>query len=188
MVRGDEPVRLGRKALAQLGGHAASLSNLGDDLRVARRVGDGRDSGIVAGSRGEQSRAADVDHLGRLVYWHKASADLRRKGAYVDGDDVDQPDLLGCQFGELIRPVASGEDAGVDSRVECLDLAAGDRLGAGQLGNGLDFDALSGQRVSRTVGCDDLDTERQEFPCEKDKALPVRYREQGSHQAYLPNA
>ena len=133
VVGGYEPVCLGRETLAKLGGDCAAAADLGHDLAVPRRVGDGGHSGVVAGCSGEQCRAADVDHLDGFVDRHEPRAHLRGKVADVDRDDIDQADLLGLQLGQLLGLVSPCQDAGVHHGMERLDLAAGDRLGAGQI-------------------------------------------------------
>ena len=122
----------------------------------------------------------------RFVDGDEAGANLRRELAHVHRDDVDQPDLLGLQLGELLRPVPAGEDAGVDDGVERLDLAAHDGFGAGEIRDGADFDAVRGQRVARSVGRVDLDAQGQEIAGKWADALAVGHREQGSHQVDLP--
>ena len=126
--------------------------------------------------------------LGGCGDGHQPDPDLRREGADVDGHDVDQPDLLGLELRELVGAVAPSENAGVYGRVKGLDLGARDRLGAGEVGDGTDDNPFGGQRQTRPVGGDDIDAEGEQVSCERNDALPVSHREQGSHQAYLPKA
>ncbi len=79
MVGGHEAERLGRQPLAELGRNRAALPDLGHDLGIAGRIGHRGHAGVVAGRGREQGRAADVDHLDRLVDRHEPAADLRRE-------------------------------------------------------------------------------------------------------------
>ncbi len=72
--------------------------------------------------------------------------------------------------------------------MERLDLASGDRVGAGQLRDGSDFDAVGSQGFAGAVGGEYLDLQGEQLARERDDALPACHREQGSHQAYLPAA
>ena len=56
-----------------------------------------------------------------------APTDLGRERLDVDDDEVEQLEALVGELLELLGDVATGEDAGVDRRVERADLAADER-------------------------------------------------------------
>ena len=58
--------------------------------------------------------------------------------------------------------------------MEGLDLAADVGLALGQLGDGVDVDALGCEVVTGAFGGVDLDVERQEVTRERDDAVSVR--------------
>ena len=186
VVGGHRAERLGRQLRARLRADRAELAQLRDDERVVRRVRDRRDARRIARRRAEQRRAADVDHLDRLVEADDLDADRRRERLDVDDDEVDETDPLGAQLLELGRDVAPGEDPGVDRVVERLDLATDIGLALGQLRDGRDGDALAGEVLARAVRGEHLDLEIEEVPRERDDAISIRHRQQGSHPGLPP--
>ena len=114
VVRGDRAERLGRELGARLGADVAELAQLVDDRGVVRRVGDRRDARRVPRGGAQQGRAADVDHLDRLVEPDELGADLGRERLDVDDDEVDRADALCLELLELLGDVAPREDPGVD--------------------------------------------------------------------------
>jgi hypothetical protein len=90
------------------------------------------------------------------------------------------------QLGELLGLVAPREDAGVDGRMERLDLAADQRRDAREVADGADLDALRREVIASPVGRVDLDAEVEQAPGERGDALTVGHRQQGSHAALLP--
>ena len=140
VVGGDDAERLGGQPLAELGGDAAPLPELGDDLRVVGRVGDGGDPGVVAGRRRRgapprRRRSSRSPRRGRRGRSPTSGAN----GLTLTTTRSMSPIAVLGQLGELLGPVAAGEDAGVDGRVERLDLAADERR-----------DARSGRRPEAT--------------------------------------
>ena len=149
----------------------------------ARRGGH---AGRVAGRRAEERRAADVDHLDRLVDADQLRPDLRRERLDVDDDEVDQADAVLDELRQLRGDVAPGEDPGVDRRVERLDLAADQGRDAGQLGDRPDLDAVGGEVLAGAVGGEDLDAEAEEVAGEPGDPFAVGHRQQGSHPGSPP--
>ena len=170
----DHAERLGREPGPRLRADPAELAQLVDDARVVARVGGGGDTGRVARGGAEERRSADVDHLDRLVDPDQGGADGRRERLDVDDDEVDEPDALGLELGELGRDVAAREDAGVDRVVEGLDLATDARPALGQLGDGRDLDALGSEVLTGAVGGVDLHVVLEQCPSERSDAIPVR--------------
>ena len=183
VVGGHDGECFGGQALAELGGDAAPGPDLGDDLLVRRGSGDRGDPGVVAGGSREERRPAHVDHLDRLVEGDAALAHLGGEGRDVDDDEVDEPDRVLGQLGELLGPVAPGEDPGVDRRVEGLDRAAEEGRDVGEGRHGKDVDAVCREVLPGSVGRVDLDAEGQEIAREADQSLAVGDREEGSHPA-----
>ena len=155
------------------GRHLAHLADLVGDARVVRRVGDGGDTGRVARRGPEQRRAADVDHLDRLVEADELDADRRRERLDVDDDQVDEPDPLGFQLLELGRHVAARQDPGIDRVVEGLDLAADRGAAGGQVRDGGDIDPLADEVLARPVGREELDLQRAQVPGHGRDPVPV---------------
>ena len=183
VVGGHGAERLGGQPGTRLGGHVAVLAQLLEDRLVVRRVGDRGDPGRVAGGGAEERRTADVDHLDGLVDADEAGADLGRERRDVDDDDLDRADAVLGQLLELLGLVAAGEDAGVDGRMEGLDLAADEGRDVGQVTDSADLDALAGEVLAGPVGRVDLDPELDEAAREAADAVPIGYRQQRSHRA-----
>ena len=186
VVGGHRAERLGGQLGPRLGRDRAELAQLGCDDRVVGRVGDRRHPGGVARRGAEERRATDVDHLDRLVEPDDLDPDRRRERLDVDDHHVDQADPLGAQLLELGRDVAPGQDPGVDRVVEGLDLAADIGLALGQVGDGRDRDALAGEELARAVRGKHFDIEIEEVSRERDDAIPIRHRQQGSHPGLPP--
>ena len=86
------------------------------------------------------------------------------------------------QAGQVLGHVPARQDAGVDRRVERLELATQRLARTGQLGDGPRLDAgLSRQQRARRLRGDDLDPEVQQLTGQVGDAGAVRDREQGSH-------
>ena len=188
VVGGDHPERLGGQLLAQLAGQDAELAQLAGHPAVVGRIGDRGDGRVVPGGGSEQGHPADVDHLDHVGQGDLAGADLGRERLDVDDHDVDRADAVGGQLLELGWIVAAGEDPGVDSWMERLDLAADERRDVGQVGDRADLDAVLGQVVAGAVGREDLDAEGEQLPREGADAIAAGHRDQGSHPGYLPPA
>ena len=181
VVGGDDPECLGGELRPQLGAHGVMPLQLADELAVVLRAADGGDTGCVAGGRPKQRRPTDVDHLDRLVDPDELCPHRGGERRDVDDDDVDGSDPRGRQLLHLLVHVAAGEDAGIDRRVERLDLAPDQRLDAGEVRDGADLDPVRGEMIPRPVGCIDLDVEGEEVPGKGRDPVAVGNRQQGSH-------
>ena len=183
VVGSDRGERVGGQLLAQLRRDLAALAQVGQQGVVVLRTADRRGPREVAGGRAQEGRPADLDALHGLVERHQLRADLGRERGDVDDHQVDQPDAVLGQLGQLLRPVAAGQDAGVDRRVEGLDLAAGQRRDVRQDGDRGDLHPLGGERLARAVRGVDLDAQAQQLRGQGGQALPIGDREQGTHSA-----
>ncbi len=181
-VRGNVGQRVGGEALTELGRDAAHLAQLAHELRVVAWRRNCRDRRVVARGGGDERGSADVDQLDRLVQRHGSRTDLRREGLDVDDDEVDQPDALLGQLLELVGRASTSEDAGVDLRIERLDLAAGEWLAVGQAADRLHLDTGLGERRARSVGREELYAMGCKVAREFGYPVAVSDREQGSHQ------
>ena len=78
----------------------------------------------VLGRAAEHRRAADVDHLDRLLLAHAVAADDLRERVEVDADEVERLDPATRERLEVVGVVVPREDARVDVRVQRLHPAA----------------------------------------------------------------
>ena len=88
---------------------------------------------MVLRRRAQQGGPADVDLLDRVVPIHVEAADGLLEGIEVDADEVDRLDPVRGEVRDVLRDVATGEDAAVHGRVQ-RDDAMAEHLGeAGEL-------------------------------------------------------
>ena len=85
------------------------------------------------------------------------------------------------QLLQLVRHVAAGEDARVDRRVECPDLAADEGRDGGQVADRRRLDAVRREVLARAVRGEDLDAQLLELTRESGDSLAVCDREQRTH-------
>src|SRR3954470_13948398 len=67
VVRGDDPERVRCELGPELGTERVMALELGEQTGIVLRAADRGHAGAVPGRRAEERRAADVDHLDRLV-------------------------------------------------------------------------------------------------------------------------
>ena len=185
LVGRDHAERLRGELGAELRADLAALLELGEDLGVVLRAADRGDGRRIPRRCAEERRAADVDHLDRPIDPDERPPDLGAERPDVDDDEVDRLDALALQLVELVGLVAPREDPGVDGVVERLDLAVEHRRDAGQLGDGLDLDAVLGEVLAGPVGGEELDLERLQASRERGDPVPRRDREQRSQPQSL---
>jgi hypothetical protein len=88
----------------------------------------------------QHGRAADVDHLDRLLLTHAVAAGDVAERVEVDADQIERANALLVERGEVLLVVSPCEDRRVDARVERLH-AATEHLGhSGQLLDALDVE------------------------------------------------
>ena len=186
VVRGHGGERTRREALTRLGRDVPVIADLLQHDRVVGGVADDRDAREVARRGGQERRAADVDHLDRLVEREKSAADLGRERADVDDHEVDRPDVLLDEAGHVGIDPTSRHDPGIDLCVERLDLAAHDRRHGGEVRDRRDLETVGLERLPRPVGGEDFHAQLEEPACKVADAAAVRDREQGSHPVSFP--
>ena len=99
-----------------------------------------------------------------------------------------RPIPCAAQLLELGGDVAAGQDPGVDRVVEGLDLAADVRLALRQRSETDVTSTPSAARYSRVPSVAyDLDVEIEQVARERDDAIPIRHRQQGSHPGVPPD-
>src|SRR5271169_599232 len=105
---------------------------LSKHLLVIGRVGHHRHGLMIFGSGTNQGHPADIDALD-TIYGIGSRGDRLGKGIKVADDEVDwrNPPLGKCR--EIIQPVASRQEAGMDYRVEGLHPAVEDLRKTGDL-------------------------------------------------------
>ena len=123
-----------------------------EHARVVRRIDDDEHVAEVLGGGAEQARAADVDLLDQL----------RRTGVGVGGrlgerievhdDEVDRRDAVPADRLEVVRAVATRQDAAVDRRVQRLDPPVHHLGKPGDVGDVDDRETLGGQRLGGAAG------------------------------------
>ncbi len=175
VVGGHGAEGLRGKASASLGADLAELAHLVDDQLVVAGIRRRRHAGGVARRGTQEGGAPDVDHLDRLVQADELGADRRGERLDVDNHEVDQADPLLAELLELGGNVAPGEDSGVDSVVEGLDLSADERQLASQFGDRGHRHSLAGQEFARSVRGEDLDLEVEQVASEAGDPFPVRH-------------
>src|SRR5206468_7105389 len=144
---------------------------------VAFRLADRRYVGEVLCGSAQHRGAADVDHLDGVLLGHAfARGDLRER-VEVDADEVERVNAVLVQRGQVVRVVATGEDRGVNVRMERLD-AAPEQLGdLRQVVDTPDLDPVLRQVVGGAAAGDELDAELGEARRELGEALLVVRRQ-----------
>ena len=132
----------------------------------------------VLGGGAQHGRAADVDHLDRVLLRHAVPRHDLREGVEVHADEVERLDAVLVEGGEVVGVVPAGEDRGVDARVESLDAPAEELRDLGQVLDPLDVEALLGEMVGGAAARDELDAEVGEAAGELGEARLVERREQ----------
>jgi hypothetical protein len=134
----------------------------------------------ILGSRAHQGRPADIDLLDQRVKRRRRVRRRLHKWIEIDDDDVDQADAVRGNCGQIVGPIASGQDAAMQGRVKRLHPAV-EHLGkAGHLGDIGDRQARIGQRPRRAAGGNQFETARDEALAQIGQAGFVRHTQQGS--------
>ena len=119
---------------------------------------DDAGEGVVLGSRPHEARTTDIDEFDRLGRRAIGLRDHALEVVEVDDHRVEPFDAVLGEHGEVVGPVAAGEDAGEDVGVERLH-AAVEHLGkAGDRRHVVHRDAEFGQRRRGAAGAGDADT------------------------------
>jgi hypothetical protein len=87
-----------------------------------------------------------------------ARHDLRER-VEADADEVERPDVVLVERGEVVRMVAPREDRRVDARMQRLDAAAQQLGGLRQLFDACCLDAALGEELGGSAAGDELDVE-----------------------------
>ena len=132
---------------AGLGRQRAAPAQLVEDGAVGRGGDHDADVGVVLGRGADHGRTADVDEL---------DGGIRAEGVEVAHHEVDGPDALALQVGQVLGLRAIGQDAPVDGRVEGLDPASEHLGGTGEVGHLHVVDAGLGQGRRRPAARDQL--------------------------------
>ena len=134
--------------------------------------------------RGAQERGPpDVDFLDRLVPLDVEPANCLLEGVEVDADEVDRLDAVRGEVGDILRNVATGEDAAVDSGVQRDDTVS-EHLGeARQLLERDHRDPFGGEQLRRTAAGKQLEVETAKLLGERRHTVLVVDGEQGPPHA-----
>ena len=185
LVGGTRRERLGGERAARLERHLAVLAKLAQHDLVLARVGDHGDVREVLRGRAQHRRAADVDHLDRLVLGRPDPRGERRERIEVDADDVERLDPLVGELLDVVFAVALGEDAGVDRRVERLDAAAEHLRRTGHVLDLGDGQPLLGEELRGAARRDELEPELVQAAREVVDALLLVDGDQGAGHSSL---
>ncbi len=116
--------------------------------------------GEVLRGAAKERRAADVDHLHRLLGADAEAARDLAERIEVDADEVERADLVGLERCGVLGVVAAREDGRVDTGMERLDPASEQLGDAGDLLDALDVEADLGlEEVRRSAARDELEVE-----------------------------
>ena len=160
------------------------LVERGQQLPVVGRVDDHQDAAEVLGGRTHHRGTADVDLLDQCI---KAGCRVRRglhEGVEVDHHDVDEAEAVPGQRGEIVRTIASGEDAAVQGRMQRLHPTvhhlgeAGDRRDVGHRQAGV------GEGLRGAAGRHQFEAARDESATQFHDSGLVRYAQKGSWHRY----
>ena len=142
--------------------HAAVAFQVGLHRRVLRGIGDDCDVLPVLGRRADHRGAADVDVLDRVVERAVRLRDRRFERIKIDDQQVDRPDAVLVDRGDVGRDVAPREQAAVDLRMQRLH-APVEHLGkAGVVGDLDHRQAGVGEQLRGAAGGQQLDLQRRE--------------------------
>ena len=183
LVRGRGRERGRRETPARLQRDHAGLAQLRQHGLVVLGPADRRHVGEVLRRAAQHRRPADVDHLDGLLL---ADAVLPRdllERVQVDADEVEQLDPVLCERGQVGLDLASGEDAGVDVRMQRLHPAAEHLRELGQTLDRRHRQAELTDRVRRAAARDQLPVERGESLRERVEAGLVEHRDQRTHSS-----
>ncbi len=133
--------------------------------------------GVVLGRGAQHGRAADVDHLDRLVV-ARAAGDRGLERIEVDDQQIDLGDPLRGQCGHMRGVVAPCQQAAVHAGMQRLDPAVEDLGKAGQIRHLAHGQPLGPQQPRRTAGRDQLDPQPRQPPRQIDQTGLVRDRDQ----------
>src|SRR5437588_7127001 len=180
LVGSRDRERLGCELAPRLERELAVVPQLVQHPFVLGATADGRDVGEVLRRGAKHCRAADVDHLDRVLLADAVPGDRLAERVEVDADQVERLDLLLLERGEIFWTVAPGQNRRVDSRVERLDAAAE------QLGHLRDLLDPRHRNLhllevgARAAAGDDLDAELDQALGELVQARLVVDRDQGA--------
>ena len=99
----------------------AGAIQLFDDPRVILGVDDHEHVAEVLGGGPDEAGTADVDLLDQVVEGGIGIGGGLGERVEIDDHQVDRADALGGDGGQVVGPVAAGQDARVDRRMEGLD-------------------------------------------------------------------
>jgi len=137
-------------------------------------------AGMVARRGREERGPAHVDHLERLGERDASLADLRRERRDVHDHDVQQARCRARKLGELVGPVAPGQDRrATDGRV----IGPHDEPDSGgrfvRAVTGCSLDPVGEEMVPGPVGRVELDVQAREVACERADPIAIRNRQEG---------
>jgi hypothetical protein len=147
LVRSGRRERLRRERASRRERELTRLAQLCEHGRVPLGAADRRAVGEVLRRAAQHRRPADVDHLDRVLLADPPLRRHLREGVEVHADEVERPDLVLVQRGEVVVAVTPGEDGRMDARMERLDAAAEHLRDARELLDALDVEADLGLQV-----------------------------------------
>src|SRR5690606_24448908 len=141
-----------------------------EHARIVGRVHHHENVAEVLGGGAHHAGPADVDLLNQRVEPRGRVSCRFRERVEVYDDQVDEADAVPGQGGQVVRPVAPGQDAAVDARVQGLH-AAVEHLGKpGALGHVGDGQPRLPEGTGGAAGGEQLDAEGRQAAGEVDDA------------------
>jgi hypothetical protein len=134
--------------------------------------------GEVLRRASEHGRPADVDQLDRVLLGDSMSRRDLPERIEADADEVERPDVVLVERGQVVRMVAPREDRRVDAGMQRLDATAQQLGGLRQLLDACCLDAALGEELGGSAAGDELDVQLGETAGELLEAGLVPDREQ----------
>ena len=145
------------------------LGELGEQQRIVGRLDDDSDIGVILCGRADHCRPADIDVLDAIVEVGAARGRPLER-IEIDHHKIDRLDAMRAHRLHVGGVVADGEQAAMDSGMECFDAAVHHLGKAGDLRHFGHVEPGRDQCQARAAGRNDFDAVIGERPRELDQA------------------
>ena len=110
----------------------------------------------VLSGRADERRPADVDLFDQRVEWQSGIAGCLHKGIEIDRNNVDEADAVTSEGRQIIRPVATRQNAAMHRRVQRLHAPVEHFGRTGYVRNARDRHGRGLEGSRRAAGGDDV--------------------------------